>query len=89
MRSRAGAVRVVRVAGAAVLVIFLGFQLVNPRRPVVRNTPGFYDPVAGLELAGTPDDVLGILGPPGAPEREATVRGMVRGTKLDFLFLVA
>ena len=83
------AVRAVRIAGTAVLVLVLGFQLVNPRRPVVRNTPGFRDPVAAFELAGTPDDVLGILGPPGAPERAATVRGMVLGTRLDFLFLLA
>jgi hypothetical protein len=83
------ALRLVRVTGTVVLLLFVGFQLVNPRRPVVRNTPGFRDPVAGFELAGTPDDVLAILGPPGAPEREATVRGMVRGTRLDFLFLLA
>ena len=83
------AVRLVRIAGTVVLVLFLGFQLVNPRRPVTANTPGFTDPVAGFELASTPDDVLGILGAPGHPARETTVRAMIAGTRLDFLFLVA
>jgi len=87
--SERDALRLVRLAGTAVLVLSVGFQLVNPRRPVVANTPGFTDPVAGFELARTPDDVLNILGPPAAPEREATVRGMVRGLWLDFLFLLA
>jgi hypothetical protein len=87
--SEGAAVRLVRTSGTAVLVLFLGFQLVNPRRPVVANTPGFSDPVAGFELASTPDDVLGILGAPGQAARESTVRAMVAGTRLDFLFLVA
>jgi hypothetical protein len=87
--SEAVAVRLVRIAGTVVLVLFLGFQLVNPRRPVTANTPGFTDPVAGFELASTPDDVLGILGAPGQAARESTVRQMVAGTRLDFLFLVA
>jgi hypothetical protein len=81
--------RCVRVAGGAVLALFLVFQLVNPRRPVVSNTPGFRDPVAGFELASTPADVLGILGPPGNPGRADAVRGMRGGLYLDFLFLLA
>jgi hypothetical protein len=84
-----GAVRLVRIAGSSVLLLFIAFQVVNPRRPAVANTPGFSDPVAGFELASTPDDVLNILGPPGSPVREETVRRMVAGTRLDFLFLVA
>src|SRR6266850_2276979 len=84
-----GAVRLVRIAGSSVLVLFVAFQFVNPRRPAVANTPGFSDPVAGFELAATPDDVLNILGPPGSPVRDETVRRMVAGTRLDFLFLVA
>jgi hypothetical protein len=87
--SERAAIRLVRIGGTAVLVLFLGFQLVNPRRPVVANTPGFSDPVAGFELASTPDDVFGILGAPGQAARESTVRAMVAGTRLDFLFLVA
>src|SRR5205085_6293302 len=82
-------IRGVRIAGGAVLVLFLIFQLVNPRQPVVANTPGFRDPVAGFELASSPADVLGILGPPGNPGRAAAVRGMRGGLYLDFLFLLA
>jgi len=82
-------IRCVRIAGGAVLVLFLVFQLVNPRQPVVSNTPGFKDPVAGFELASSPADVLGILGPPGNPGRADAVRGMRGGLYLDFLFLLA
>lgn len=87
--SERAAVRLLRITGTAVLLLFLGFQVVNPRRAAVANTPGFSDPVAGFELASTPDDVLGILGAPGHPAREGMVRQMVAGTRLDFLFLVA
>src|SRR4029077_770179 len=77
------------IAGGAVLALFLVFQFVNPRQPVVANTPGFRDPVAGFELASSPADVLGILGPPGNPARADAVRGMRGGLSLDFLFLLA
>jgi len=82
-------IRGVRIAGGAVLVLFLIFQLVNPRQPVVSNTPGFRDPVAGFELASSAADVLGILGPPGDPGRADAVRDMRRGLYLDFVFLLA
>jgi len=81
--------RCVRIAGGAVLALFLVFQFVNPRHAVVTNTPGFRDPVAGFELASSPADVLGILGQPGNPGRADAVRGMRGGLYLDFLFLLA
>ena len=81
--------RCVRLAGGAVLALFVVFQFVNPRQPVVANTPGFRDPVAGFELASSPTDVLGILGQPGNPGRAAAVRSMRAGTYLDFFFLLA
>ena len=84
-----GAVRLVRIAGSAVLVLFVAFQFVNPRRPAVANTPGFTDPVAAFELASTPEDVLNVLGTDSTPAREDTVRRMVAGIRLDFLFLIA
>jgi hypothetical protein len=87
--SERGALRLIRVAGGIVLVLFLVFQVVNPRAPVVANTPGFHDPVAGFELASTPEHVLGILGPPGAPARADTVRRMKLGLYLDYAFLLA
>ena len=83
------ALRLIRVSGAAVLLLFVVFQFVNPRAAVVANTPGFRDPVAGFELASTPEHVFGILGPPGAPARAETVRRMKLGTGLDYLFLIA
>jgi hypothetical protein len=80
---------VIRIAGTAVLVLFGVFQVVNPKAPVHANPPGFRDPVAGFELAGTPDDVFGILGRPGEAARAEAVRRMEAGTRLDFLFLLA
>ena len=84
-----GAIRLVRIAGAVVLVVFVLFQFVNPKVPVSANTPGFRDPVAGFELASTPEHVFGILGRPGTPGRDEAVRRMKLGTRLDFLFLLA
>jgi len=87
--SERSALLLVRVAGAAVLGIFLAFQAVNPKAPVVANTPGFRDPVAGFDLASTLEHVFGILGRPGTPGRDEAVRRMKLGTRLDFLFLLA
>lgn len=83
------ALRLLRVAGSAVIIIFIAMMAVNPGRPVEANTPGFIDPVAGLELASRPEHVFGILGSPTAPARAETVRRMVLLTRLDFLFLIA
>jgi hypothetical protein len=85
----ARALRLLRMAGTAVLVIFIAMMVVNPGRPVESNTPGFIDPVAGLELASRPQHVFGILGSPTAPARAEIVRRMVLLTRLDFLFLIA
>jgi hypothetical protein len=81
--------RVIGLAGTAVLALFVTFQVVNPKRPVHENPPGFRDPVAGFELASTPEQVFGILGWPEDRGREETVRQMDLGTRLDFLFLLA
>jgi hypothetical protein len=78
-----------RVAGSVALVLFVAFQIVNPRRPAVENTPGFRDPVAGFELASTPDHVFGILGRPGSFQRGETVVRMRLGIWLDYPFLLA
>jgi hypothetical protein len=87
--SEGQALRVLRVTGGAVLVLFIALMLGNPGRPVTANTPGFMDPVVGLELASRPEHVFGILGAPTAPERNETVRRTVLVTKIDFLFLLA
>ncbi len=87
--SEGQALRLLRVAGSAVFLVFVALMVVNPGRPVQANTPGFIDPVAGLELASRPEHVFGILGSPAAPERAETVRRMVLLTQLDFLFLIA
>ena len=87
--TEAPALRALRVAGLAVLLVFVALALANPGRPVTTNTPGFVDPVLGLELASRPEHVFGILGAPTDPERPDTVRRMVLVTQIDFLFLLA
>jgi hypothetical protein len=89
MSTEEHAIRIIRAAGTAALVLFLAFQVVNPKKPVVANTRGFRDPVAAFELASRPEDVLGILGRPGDAGRPRAVRGMELGLYLDFFFLVA
>jgi hypothetical protein len=80
---------VLRVAGSAVLLLSVVMTAVGPSRPVVANPPGFATPVAGIELASTPEHVLGIVGPPGAPGRPDAVRRMRLGLLLDMAFLLA
>jgi hypothetical protein len=87
--TEAPALRALRIAGVAVLVLFVALALANPGRPVTANTPGFVDPVLGLELASRPEHVVGILGAATAPERPETVRRMVLVTRIDFVFLLA
>jgi hypothetical protein len=87
--SETGARRLVRVAGSAVLVLFVAFQVIGPHRPAERNPPGFSDPIMAFELAATPDDVLGILGRPGTPARAEVVPLVLRATAADFAFLLA
>jgi hypothetical protein len=87
--TEAPALRALRFAGLAVLGLFVALTLANPGRPVTANTPGFLDPVVGLELASRPEHVFGILGAATAPERPETVRRMVLVTDIDFLFLLA
>lgn len=83
------ALRVIRGAGTAALVLGLTLLVVLPATPVVENVPGFATAVVGFELASTPAHVAGILGAPGTPERARTVRRMVLGTWIDFLFALA
>jgi hypothetical protein len=83
------ALRLLRVTGCAVLLLSVAMLLVKRGTPVERNTPGFTDPVVGLELASEPAHVLGILGGPTSLERADAVRRMVLVTRIDFLFLIA
>lgn len=83
------AILVLRVSGAAVLLLSVVMLAVFPVAPVERNVPGFVSPVVGFELASTPDHVLGILGHPGDAARAAAVEGMNRGNRIDFLFMIA
>src|SRR5262245_7297665 len=77
------------MAGAAVLVLFVVLTALGPTTPAVANPPGFQSPVMGIELAATPEDVFGILGPPGHAGRPAAVAAMRRMTFADFPFLLA
>jgi hypothetical protein len=56
---------------------------------VRENTPGFHDPVIGLELASRPEHVFGIVGRPGSAERGMVAVRMRLVTWIDFLFLLA
>jgi hypothetical protein len=77
------------VSGAAVLLLSVVMLAVFPAAPVERNVPGFVSPVVGLELASTPAHVLGILGGPEHPARQAAVAAMNLGNRIDFLFMIA
>ena len=79
-----------RVAGAAVLLLSVVMLAVFPVAPGASERAGFISPVVGFELASEPEHVLGILGAPGrAPERPAAVAGMDLGNRIDFLFMIA
>ena len=83
------AITIIRVSGAAVLLLSVVMLVVFPAAPVERNVPGFVSPVVGFELASTPEHVLGILGHPENPARPAAVAAMNRGNRIDFLFMIA
>jgi hypothetical protein len=83
------AITIIRMSGAAVLLLSIVMLLVFPAAPVERNVPGFVSPVVGFELASTPEHVLGILGHPENPARPDAVARMNRGNRIDFLFMIA
>ncbi len=83
------ALRVLRLAGSAVLVLFVLATAVAPHTPARENTPGFRDPVTAFELASRPEHVFGILGRPGSAERGMVAVRMRLATWLDCLFLLA
>jgi hypothetical protein len=78
-----------RVAGAAMLVLSVALLAVFPATPARQNLPGVQSPIIGFELARTPEDVAGILGDPGTPERAEYAARMDRGNRLDFAFLLS
>jgi hypothetical protein len=83
------ALRVLRLAGSAVLILFLISTAVAPWAPVRENTPGFSNPVIGFELTSRPQHVFGILGRPGSAERGMVALRMRLATWIDCLFLLA
>jgi len=89
MRDERRAMTILRVSGAAVLVLSVVMLLIFPATAVEQNVPGFVSPVIGFELASTPEHVLGILGHSDNPARPAAVAGMNRGNRIDFLFMIA
>ena len=80
---------VLRLAGSAVLILFLISTAVAPSAPVRENTPGFSNPVIGFELASRPEHVFSILGRPGSAERGMVALRMRLATWIDCLFLLA
>ena len=80
---------ILRVAGAVMLVLSVVLLAVFPVTPARQNLPGVQSPIIGFELARTPEDVAGILGDPGTPERAEYAARMDRGNRFDFAFLLA
>ena len=78
-----------RVAGLVMVVLSVVLLMVFPAAPARRNLPGIQSPIIGFELARTPEDVAGLLGDPGTPERAEYAARMDRGNYLDFAFMVA
>lgn len=89
MASERGAIWVLRITGAAVLVLSIVMLAIFPTAPVLSNVPGFTSPVVGFELASEPAHVFNILGDPAAPERPEAVRRMNLGNRIDFAFMIA
>jgi hypothetical protein len=85
----ARAIRLVRLAGGAVLILGAVLFAVMPKTAVRENVGGLQGAVIGFELATTPAHVLGILGQPGDPARPDTVRAMDLANRIDFLFMIA
>jgi hypothetical protein len=78
-----------RIAGLVMVVLSVVLLVVLPAAPARRNLPGIQSPIIGFELARTPEDVAGLLGDPGTPERAEYAARMDRGNWLDFAFMVA
>jgi hypothetical protein len=83
------ATSILRLAGGAMVVLSVALLIVLPAAPARRNLPGLQSPIIGFELARTPDDVAGLLGEPGTPERAEYAARMDRGNRLDFAFMIA
>ena len=80
---------ILRIAGAAMLVLSIVLLAVLPATPARRNLPGIQSPIIGFELATTPAEVNDLLGDPGTPERADFAARMDRGNRIDFAFLLA
>src|SRR5262245_4691186 len=83
------AIRIIRLAGSVVLLLFVLGSVVGLTHPVTANPPGFATPVVGIELATTPAEIFGVLGAPGAAGRPEAVVGMRRALSIDMGFLMA
>src|SRR5262249_5000721 len=83
------ALRIIRLAGAAVLLLFVVGSVVGLTHPVTANPPGFATPVVGIELATTPGEIFGVLGNPGAAGRSAAGVEMRKSLGVDMGFLMA
>jgi len=78
-----------RVSGLVMTVLSVVLLVVLPATPARRNLPGIQSPIIGFELARTQEDVAGLLGDPGTPERADYAARMDRGNWIDFAFMVA
>jgi len=83
------ATSILRMTGAVMIALTAVMLVVFPPQPARRNLRGLKSPIIGFELARIPDDVAGILGDPGTPERADYAARMDRGNRLDFVFMLA
>ena len=83
------ATSILRLAGAVMMALTVVMLVVFPATPARRNLPGLQSPIIGFELARTPEDVAGLLGDFGTPERADYAARMDRGNWLDFAFMLA
>ncbi|MBI9075416.1 MAG: hypothetical protein JEZ02_08410 [Desulfatibacillum sp.] len=49
---------------------------------------GFATPIIAFEFAKSPADIITLFGPKDSPERDAMVRSMDLGNKLDYVYMV-
>ena len=80
---------ILRIAGAAMLVLSVIVLAMFPAAPARRNLPGIQSPIIGFELARTPEHVADLLGDPGSPERSEYAAQMDQGNRVDFAFMLA
>ena len=64
-------------------------SLVQPNKAVHSLPPGLHSPILALELAYTPQEIIGILGEFETPAGQAARSGFFLGTHIDTLYIIS